>query len=64
MIFSPPTGSDLAAWARRLIDDMNRFLFGIEDLPVFADDAAAAVGKVQVGQGYRAPDGTVRWRVT
>lgn len=64
MKIAPPTGNDLAAWARRATDDINRFMLGIEELPIYADDAAAAAGKLNVGFGYRTPDGQVRWRVS
>lgn len=50
------------AWARRLVDDLNRAPM-IGDLPVFADDASAAAGRVGVGDGYVTPDGIVRRRV-
>lgn len=66
MILAPPTGNSndqLAAWARRLVDDLNRFLAPIDGLPVFADDAAAAAGNVKVGQPYVATDGQVRRRI-
>lgn len=66
MNLAPPTGSGIAsveAWARRLIDDLNRFAVSVEDLPTFADDAAAAAGRVKIGQGYVTPAGVVRRRV-
>lgn len=66
MNLAPPTGSDLnslTAWARRLVDDLNRFFQSPTDWPVFADDAAAAAGRVKVGEGYRTPDGQFRWRI-
>lgn len=53
----------LVAWARRLVDDLNRFNPSIEALPTFADDAAASEGRVKVGQAYVTPDGLVRRRV-
>ncbi len=62
MKLSPPTGADLAAWARRLVDDLNRFFPSIEDLPEFADDQAAEAGRLKVGQGYIDPNGFVRRR--
>jgi hypothetical protein len=55
-------GSDVGPWARRLVDDLNRSST-IEDLPVFANDAAAAAGNVAVKAGYVTPDGIVRRRV-
>ncbi len=66
MILSPPSGSDnsaLAAWARRLIDDLNRFFSRPQDWPVFADDAAAADGRLKVGEPYVTPTGELRRRV-
>jgi hypothetical protein len=65
MIFAPPTGSSndqLAAWARRLTDDLNRFVPPIDSLPEFADDAAAGAGNLKIGQPYVASDGQVRRR--
>lgn len=67
MIFQPPAGNDngaLAAWARRLVDEINRFLPTFGQLPVFADDNAAAVGRVKVGDGYVTPEGIVRRRMS
>lgn len=64
MIFSPPGTSDLAAWARRLVDDLNRFGQSPLEWPVFDDDAAASAGRVKVGEGYRTPGGEFRWRVS
>ena len=66
MIFAPPTGNSndqLAAWAKRLVDDINRFHPTPDTWPIFANDAAAANGNLKVGQPYRTPDGTFRWRV-
>lgn len=66
-LFAPPTGSStdqIAAWARRLTDDLNRFLPPIDSLPTFADDSAAANGNLKVGQPYVTPDGIVRRRVS
>lgn len=60
MKLTPPTGTDIHAWARRLVEDLNRFLPSIEELPVFADDEAALAGRLRVGQGYVTPDGQVR----
>lgn len=65
-LLAPPTGNSndqLAAWARRLTDDLNRFLPPIDALPTFADDAAAAAGNLKVGQPYVTPSGSVRRRV-
>lgn len=53
----------LAAWARRLTDDLNRFFQPIDTLPTFADDVAAAAGSLKVGQGYVTPTGEVRRRI-
>ena len=47
----------LEAWARRLVDDLNRFFPSAQELPVFADDAAAGAGRVKVGEEYVTPDG-------
>lgn len=66
MNLAPPTGTGIGAieaWARRLVDDLNRFAVSVEDLPTFADDAAAAAGRVKIGQGYVTPAGLVRRRV-
>ncbi len=63
MKLSPPLGTDLAAWARRLVDDLNRFFPAFNELPTFADDAAAAAGRLKIGDGYVTPDGMVRRRV-
>jgi len=67
MKFAGPVGSSndqLAAWARRLTDDLNRFASTIDNLPAFSDDVAAAAGNLKVGQRYLGPDGTVRERVS
>ncbi len=61
MKFAHFTG-DIKAWAKRLVDDLNRAPDPVSALPVHADDAAASNGGVPVGAGYRAGDGTVRWR--
>lgn len=66
MILRQPTGSDntsLAAWARGLVDDINRFFTRPEEWPTFADDADAAEGRVKIGEPYVTPDGIVRRRV-
>jgi hypothetical protein len=66
MRLAHPTGNSndqLAAWARRLTDDLNRFVQSIESLPTFADDAAASGGGLKIGQPYVASDGQVRRRV-
>jgi hypothetical protein len=66
MRLAPPVGNSndqLAAWARRLTDDLNRFVQSIDSLPVFADDAAAAAGSLKIGQPYVATDGQVRRRI-
>lgn len=67
MNFAAPSGGDLQAvlaWARRLVDDLNRFLPTAAELPVFADDAAASVGRVKVGEEYVTPDGFRKRRMT
>lgn len=67
MKLAPPTGKSneqLHAWAKRLTDDLNRFVIPIEALPVFSDDAAAAAGSLDVRQPYVATDGQVRRRAT
>jgi hypothetical protein len=51
------------AWAKRLIDDLNRDRSGIGDLPTFADDAAAAAAGIPLKGGYVTPAGIVRRRV-
>lgn len=50
------------AWARRLVDDLNREP-GIGDYATFPNDAAAAAGNVKIGDGYVTPDGIVRRRM-
>jgi hypothetical protein len=67
MKFAHPAGNSsdqIAAWARRLTDDLNRFVQLPEAYPTFADDAAAAAGNLKVGQPYRSPDGLLRWRAS
>lgn len=56
--------TDVKAWAKRLVDDLNRVTDPIAEMQVFDDDTAAANGGVSVGSGYRATDGIVRWRRT
>jgi hypothetical protein len=51
------------AWARQLVDDLNREP-SIAGLPTFEDDAAAAAGNVSVGDGYVTPAGIMRRRMT
>lgn len=66
MIFSadPGLGPDgLKAAFSRLVDDLNRFHPTITRLPVFADDAAAAAGRVKVGEPYVDTNGFVRRRL-
>lgn len=63
MKFAQPQGPDLDAWARRHVDDLNRFHPTVDNLPVFANDAAAAAGRLKVGAGYVSPDGVVRRRM-
>lgn len=63
MSVQPPAGTDLHAWARQLVDDINRFLPTIGELPEFADDAAAEAGRVKVGEGYVTPAGVLRRRM-
>jgi hypothetical protein len=66
MRFAPPTGNSndqLAAWARRLVDDLNRFLPSIDSLPTFADDDAAEAGNLKVGAPYVDSSGIVRRRL-
>lgn len=66
MNLASPTGNDLpalAAWARRLTEDLNRFLPTPDTYPVFADDAAAAAGNLKVGQPYVDLDGFQRRRM-
>jgi hypothetical protein len=58
--FSSPLG-DLRAWAKRLVDDLNKYL-GQETPGPFADDPAAEAGGVAVGSLYRVDDGSVAWR--
>jgi hypothetical protein len=54
--------TDVKAWARRLIDDLNRISDPVSELQEFADDTAAGAGGIAIGSGYRATDGSVRWR--
>lgn len=66
MIFSHPPGNDLAslqAWARRLIDEINRFHPTVDAWPVFADDTDAAAGNLNVGEPYVTPSGQARRRM-
>jgi hypothetical protein len=51
------------AWAKRLVDDLNRSPAGVTDLPTHADDTVAGAANVAVGEGYVTPDGIVRRRV-
>lgn len=55
------SASDVYAWARQLVDELNRQP-GFADLPVYSDDAAAAQ-RVAIGDGYVTPDGLVRRRM-
>lgn len=58
-----PTSTDLqglAAWAKRLIEDLNK-VQSIEELPVASDNADAAAKNIK--GGYVTPDGIVRRRV-
>lgn len=61
MKFAHLTG-DVKAWAKRLVDELNRGSDPVAALPRYSDDAAASVGGVAVGGGYKADDGSVRWR--
>lgn len=63
MRLAPPTGNDLAAWARQMVDDINRFLPTAGELPTFANDGEAAAGRVKVGEEYVTPDGFRKRRV-
>lgn len=66
MSVQPPAGSDLQslhAWARRIVDDINRFLPTIGELPVHQDDQAAEAARVKVGEGYVTPTGELRRRM-
>lgn len=65
MIFSHPPDGSLAAifaWAKRHIDEMNRFHMPVNRWPTFADNAAAAAGNLKVGEPYATPDGQLRRR--
>jgi hypothetical protein len=62
MKFAHLTG-DVKAWAKRLVDDLNRGSDPVAALPFYVDDMGAAAGGVPIGGGYRAGDGTVRWRL-
>lgn len=63
MIFTAPTGDDLRAWAMRLVDELTRFHPTLDTYPIFADDAAAAAGRLDIGRGYVTPAGAVRRRM-
>lgn len=56
------TPGQLAAWGKRLIDDLNRSQT-LDSLPTFADDQAAGAGRLKVGEHYVTPAGDVRRRV-
>jgi hypothetical protein len=61
-----PTGGDLGnllAWAKRLVEDLNR-TFSIDELPVASDDEEAAAKNIKLGAGYVTAEGIVRRRVT
>lgn len=65
MRLAPPLQGSLPAlfaWAKRLVDDLNRSS-ELEGLPVFADDASAAAGRVAAGGHYVTPEGVVRRRM-
>lgn len=62
MKLQPPVGTDVAAELRRVVDDLNRFNVTIPEMPVFADDPAAAAGRVRIGEGYVDLNGFVRRR--
>lgn len=60
-----PVGGDLPsilAWAKRLIEDLNRHA-GVEELPTATDDADANAKNIRVGGAYVTPTGEVRRRV-
>jgi soluble lytic murein transglycosylase-like protein len=60
-----PTSTDLqgiAAWAKRLVEDLNKRL-AVDDLPTANDDADAAAKNIKVGAGYVKPTGEVMRRV-
>jgi hypothetical protein len=65
MRLAQPAGNSieqLAAWARRLVDDLSR-ISTIEALPTFANDIEASNGNLKVGQAYVDDAGIVRRRV-
>jgi hypothetical protein len=66
MIFaSPKTAAlvDIFKWATRHTEDINRFHAPPRRWPTFANDAAAAAGRLPVGDPYVTPDGFMRRRV-
>lgn len=66
MIFTAPTGGTLPAllaWAQRFTSDLNQFHMSPNRWPTFADDTAAAAGRLKVGDPYVTPTGEMRRRV-
>jgi hypothetical protein len=66
MIFANPANdsqSGMVAWAKRLIQDINRHHPPASRWPTFANDAAAAAGNLKVGYPYVTPTGEMRRRV-
>lgn len=63
MNLQPPLSNEPAE-LQRLVQDINRFMVTIPELPgPFADDAAAGAARVRVGDGYVDATGLVRRRL-
>lgn len=65
MIFAHPSNGSpesVFAWAKRHIDEMNRFHMPVNRWPTFADDTAAAAGNLKIGAPYATPTGELRRR--
>ena len=60
----PDDAAALLGWARKLIDDLNRFSDPLRALPgPYADDAAAAGAGIAIGLGYIDDAGIARRRM-
>lgn len=54
-----PGADQVRAWAKRIVDDLNRER-SLSELPTFADDVAALAAGMKSKDGYVTPAGVVR----
>jgi hypothetical protein len=59
-----PGADAVRAWAKRLVDDLNKAPDPLANYPTYADDTAAETGGLPIGAGYVTAAGVVHRRMS